>query len=144
MKTREVFETQDGRRFDRREDAAKHEEMLSLVSNCNKQLPYVQGNDLDFLNGGGCIQHTGDDIHAFKEYLRRLLFMEGGDKYVEMFDKQPDGIIGRYLDDSGSLLYRLWGRLANIDSQGREWGQYFYKLHPEKAKHQNPIPAERK
>lgn len=36
------------------------------------------------------------------------------------------GIVGRYLDDSGSSLYKNWYRFMCIDSLYREWSQPYY------------------
>jgi hypothetical protein len=42
------------------------------------------------------------------------------------------GIIGRYLDDSGSGAYKYWNRFMCIDEKYREWEQPYYAINAEK------------
>jgi hypothetical protein len=141
MKAVTKFKSDNGRLFDTEEEARKSDALFAAQNEVSKLLLQAVDRSCDFSNGGGFIQHSKQDIDAFTAGIRNLIVMEFGDKgeTLRAFDVQPNGFVGRYLDDSGSNTYRLWCRLRNIDSELREWGQGYYALNPTQGT-QKPWP----
>lgn len=85
-----------------------------------------------------CYQITGSKIYLSETMpapLRRPLAFVGG--------THRQGIIGRYLDDSGdNRLYKNWYRFMCIDEHYREWGQPYFAINlneQERAKSKSPL-----
>ena len=142
MTTKTKFVSASGREFDDPKRAMFDDLLFGEQNRVSKILPQAIDDHGEFSNGGGYVQHTQDEIGAFIIGLRQIIEMEFGpnSETLKHFDAAPTGFVGRYLDDSGSNTYRLWSRLANIDSELREWGQGYYALHPSKGK-QVPWPT---
>lgn len=77
-------------------------------------------DDTSFLNGEGYILQDPDIIEEIRKYFI--------DKYGSFY------VAGRTLDDSGSVLYRVFMRVFTVDKQYREWGQPFYANNPSQGK----------
>jgi len=81
-----------------------------------------------FANGQGYLQHNIKDVSKAKKELTDL-----ANNYFKT--NYGFGFIGRVMNDSNnSVLYFNWGRLNCIDEKGREWGQQYYAINPEKGK----------
>lgn len=64
----------------------------------------------------------------------KLQLTDYGNKMLKINPPASFGWIGRYFDDGGhNCLYEAWSRLRCIDEKGREWGQPYYALNPEKG-----------
>lgn len=132
MKKIEKYRSDNGREFDNAADAMAADAIFALQNDVSKLLPQAVDDSCTFANGGGYVQHNQIDIDSFKRAMRVLIIAEFGEQSetLKQWDKNPTGFVGRYLDDSDSDTYRLYLRLACIDDQLREWGQGYYKLHP--------------
>ena len=125
--------------------------------NLNKLISTKQyDKDCSFSNGKGYIQQDINLVNSLKEEFHTKATKFINDKSIDYInskdwlkfhtvEERPTAIekaknttydkyfIGRYLDDMNSDLYKIWGRLQTIDELGREWGQIFFRLHPEQA-----------
>ncbi len=86
-----------------------------------------------FGNGSGYIQHNSDVVdkcqRSFMDYCYEVL----GNKVFLEKKIHKQGIVGRYLDDSGTDLYVYWHRFMCIDDKYREWGQPYFAINPDKG-----------
>ena len=127
------------------------------IMNLNKLIDREQfDKDCSFSNGKGYIQQDIELVNKLKEELHTKATKFINDKSIEYInsenwlqfhtiEERPLAIekaknttynknfIGRYLDGMNLDLYKIWSRLQNIDELGREWGQMYYRLNPEKA-----------
>ena len=135
MQTVTRYKANSGRVFEDEAAATADDLLFAQQQEVSRLLPQAVDDACTYANGGGYVQHSVADVAAFKAGLRKLIAMEFGEhsEALKHFDTNPTGYAGRYLDDSGSNTYRLWSRLAHIDSQLREWGQGYYALHPEEG-----------
>lgn len=135
MKIKNKYVAIDNREFDSEEECLKHEQLLKSIEDIMDKMPAKPKDDgCSFANGHGYLQHDLASLRAAKDAIFDIW---NGPENVKEGAKKASGptIIGRYLDDSGSPLYEPYMRLACVDSQGWEWGQAYYSLHPEKAEH---------
>lgn len=127
------FETIDGKVFEKREDAEKHELFLLEI---NKLLRLINADGKqdtnDFHNGKGFFQLTNLEVKQFTDGFVGLIKKYHPDLF-EVGDKNPKGIIGRYLHDVCSPLYKVWHFITCIDSNNRRWGQPYFAIHPEEG-----------
>lgn len=95
---------------------------------------YENGKEIGLKTGyEPYIQHIPEVIEESQQVFIKLCVGEGilPDKFLN--DKvHRQGIIGRYLDDSGSAAYKYWYRLMSIDEKYREWEQPYYAINFEK------------
>lgn len=85
-----------------------------------------------FANGGGYIQHSIEEVNKARTAIMKL-----GMAILNIKDSPGEYMIGRAFDDNNNkALYNAWKRLWCCDAQGREWGQMYYALNPEKGKQQ--------
>lgn len=79
------------------------------------------------------IQHIPEVIEEAHQVFIELCVQEGilPDKFLKG-KVHRQGIIGRYLDDSGSVAYVYWNRFKCIDEKYREWEQPYYSINFEK------------
>lgn len=89
----------------------------------------------DFANGGWCIQRDEKFylklidaiIEAVKQYEPWILENKPYQGALSREQVMGYSWLGRFLDDSGSGLYKWWGIQANIcQTCFREWGQMYY------------------
>jgi hypothetical protein len=86
----------------------------------------------DFVNGSGYIQ-LSIATHATFLLKFREIIEEDMPGQLEMFDRNPGGMIGRYLDDAGHPAYSLWQKVASMDGKLRLWGQPYFGANPDKG-----------
>ena len=124
MKSITKYKSDSGREFKTIAEAEKADALFIKQNEVSMLLPQVVDDDCVFSNGGGYIQHSQEEVDKFTAAIRELIVFEfGGESDTLLaWDKGgPTGIVGRYLDDSGTDTYRLWFRLNNIDPRLREW-----------------------
>lgn len=119
------------------------------ISKVMSQLPpmfddfIIDSEHYTFSSGDYYIQHIPHIIDkAQREFLDICYQITGSKIYLsETVNRQ--GIIGRYLDDSGdSILYKNWYRFMCIDDHYREWGQPYFAINlneQEKAKFKSAL-----
>jgi hypothetical protein len=132
VKAVQHFKANDGTLFEDEAECAKYDEVLGARDKAVALILPKQFDTTDFANGTGYIQLTEDTkddfIDAYLGLVKRL--------HPSLHQKavtNPVGIIGRYLCDSDSPLYRLWTLACQIDKQNRLWGQPYYALHPDEG-----------
>ena len=99
----------------------------------------IEDEHLEFANGNFCVQRTED---FYVKLLRTLLDMTNkhevwiSEQYLQNYGSMSIenikgmSILGRFLDDSDSQLYKWWCVQANICPKCfREYGQAYYSLH---------------
>jgi len=95
---------------------------------------YENGDEVGLKTGyEPYIQHTPEVVEEVQATFIELCVKEGvlPEKFLEgKIHRQ--GIIGRYLDDSGSGTYKYWHRFMCIDEKYREWEQPYYAINIEK------------
>jgi len=75
------------------------------------------------------IQHIPEMIEEAQNTFIELCVQKGIlDKKFLDGKVHRQGIIGRYLDDSGTLAYKYWYRFMCIDEKYREWEQPYYAI----------------
>lgn len=95
---------------------------------------YENGNEIGLKTGvEPYIQHTPEIIEEAQRVFIEICVQEGilNDKFLKE-NVHRQGIIGRYLDDSGSGAYKHWNRFMCIDEKYREWEQPYYAINFEK------------
>ena len=133
---KQVYQAHDGSIHNSKSSCADREELLDRVDEVRKMLPNPEDVDCKFANGGGYYQLTDEEICNYRIALRTLL-KEVHPDLIEIYDKCPVGIIGRYLCDSDSPIRILQATLCQIDEGNRLWGQQYYANNPSEGKQIN-------
>lgn len=140
MKAIEMYQSDDGKKFVSKADCLLHEKICKERDSVLNELFKVP-EEINFTNGDGYVQYDLHWINNLK--LKYLKLIEVNTEWAELkkaINAQRGnlyafGILGRYLDDGNSEFYSGYCRLfGNIDEQGREWGQMYFRLNPDKAK----------
>ncbi len=123
------FVADDGSIHPSKEACVRYESLLSNVNNLMNSLNKIP-NTTAFRNGEGFVRQSMSVVKELKTKIVKV-----GREYLNIKDNIGFSIAGRYFDDCGvKCLYSAWGRLAHIDETGREWGQGYYAVNPEKGK----------
>lgn len=135
------YQSDSGRIYDTREQAAAQDVLFAEQNNVSRLLPQAIDDGTRFANGGGYIQHTAEDMIAFHHGIRRLIAMEFGEDHdlVKAWDYGDVQTVGRHLNASNSNTYRLFLRFYSTGSDLREWGQPYFVKHPDVGQ-QTPWP----
>jgi hypothetical protein len=139
------YRAKDGTLCDSEAEADDLDRTLAAIDAAMSRLA-PRSDGMAFTDGRGYVQHDPADVKRARE----AIFRAAAKEQAWYFAKHPEAdtaetahplrhILGRILDDSGSLFYRPWMRLACIDDAGREWGQPYFALHPDKAGLQEAI-----
>lgn len=116
-----------------KEKAEKLFTYLSPSLNSFKGKLYENGKEIGLKTGyEPYIQHIPGVIDEVQQVFIELCVQEGilPDKFLKG-KVHRQGIIGRYLDDSGSGAYKYWNRFMCIDEKYREWEQPYYAINIE-------------
>jgi hypothetical protein len=131
-----MFKAVDGAMFASAMKCQQYEAMLTDIKRIMKPLGRLPKDPhCNFANGEGYLQHNPIDVRGIKNQLVAF-----GRKYLHINEAIGFDMAGRYFDDSGvnpgrkQTLYRAWYRLACCDVYGREWGQMFFAINPDKGK----------
>jgi hypothetical protein len=128
MKESVVYISEDGCKFDNKEECFKYEAAFNKLKELFKKLPKHPEN-CDFTNGHGYIQHDADTFEKVKNTFYKMACAYHSDMKYEM-DNYAFWCI---LSDSSSPFYGYGQRFLNTDIKYREYGQPYFKLHPEKV-----------
>lgn len=127
MKQITMYEANDGSKYAHSLDAIKRDGLLLEIKEIEDLLP---PNPIDkgcrFANGEGYLSVDKDNFESAKRMLIALAETETGQE----FNGNLRGMMGRYLDDGRSPLYRVLLRLECVDSQYRMWGQPYFANNP--------------
>lgn len=115
------YQAHDGMEFPTEQECYAYETYVAMAEEVDRILPKKELNDTEF------IQHSLDQVRQFTAFFAKLIERKHGSKYCKMFMENPQGYIGRYLDDSGDrIASKLFYRLQAIDNKGREWNQPYF------------------
>lgn len=139
MKTIARFVADDGREFKTAEACGEYESQCREIADLADTLmlkPRPEGTD--FANGGGFIPQSPVQMMEFKrglvEIAKRLYPETEVFRHEPVEDTHPMSSAGRALSDGHHKpLYSAWYRLMCTDEQGREWGQPYFALNPDKG-----------
>lgn len=133
--------------FDKKEINSRCKEILTpLIVNLSDLLDKDLSEESDsFANGAGYIQHSAEVVNKCQREFLNFCYEVTGNSIFNEKIVHRQGIVGRYLDDGGSDLYKHWHRFVCIDENNREWGQPFFALNPTKGKQRclNDLPSVR-
>lgn len=130
MKEITMYEANDGSKHKTAQSAIERDDLLSELKKIEDLLPSEpKDKGCNFSNGKGFIP-VGKD--RFEE-AKRLMIAYAERLTGQNFHNNLHGIIGRYLDDSGSPAYRLLYRMQCVDSQYRMWGQPYFAYNQNKG-----------
>lgn len=136
---RVIYRAYDGTEFSSIDLCADHEKNCLLVDKIIDQLIKTP-DDSDFGGGAGYIQHDLNNVLKV-----RTEFLEFCKRYISTKHDWIQQAIDRGFDVHWSYPYRIlsevlpphMNHLANrfycIDDKGREWGQPYFALNPEKG-----------
>ena len=136
MKEITKYQAYNGREFSDPDKCAVYENNCRCADFIISQLhPNPDGSD--FFNGGGYLQHDPAKVAMVRSELLALAAKETDHKWItkSINDSTVDpswagGIISECCTEN---LYRAWIRISCIDAASREWGQPYYRQHPEEA-----------
>lgn len=145
MKSKTIYVAEDGTRFETAKEATTADRLIVRLQKATKPLGKKPSDPhCDFSNGGGYIQHDMKVVLLCRIAVVKIL-REGPLKWymAERTEKEglkdsdwhPSGILSRVIDDSDlpDRVKNIWYRFSCIDVKGREWGQPYFALHPEKG-----------
>lgn len=92
-----------------------------------------EDNSMEFANGEYCMQRDKKFYYQLIDTIIQAValyetwILEHYNNWLSQTDVMGWSKLGRYLDDSGSYIYKYWGRQGNIcRTCYREWGQMYY------------------
>ncbi|HSE45000.1 MAG TPA: hypothetical protein VLA89_06695 [Gemmatimonadales bacterium] len=136
MKTKTYYLADDGAECTSKSSARARNRLLKEIDAAMSPLgPPVKDRACRFANGGGYRQHAIADVMKAKRAFIKIAKREVPDKiWNHPAEKiHPLSWAGRLLDDCSPTLYQAWCRFGCIDNKGREWGQAYYALNPDKG-----------
>ena len=136
MKTKVYWIADDGGECETEQKARKRNALLRDIQSAMSPLgTKVKDRHCSFANGGGYRQHRLIDVlkakTSFIDIAKREVPHKIWNNKAE--DIHPMSFAGRLLDDCSPTLYEAWHRFMCIDDTGKEWGQPYYALNPEKG-----------
>src|SRR3990167_4811519 len=138
MKTKIYYIAKDKTEHGSEAEAIAHEKFIDEIAAAIKPLGkrYDNGH-CDYANGDGYVQHHVADVLKAKIALIEITKRVVPHKIWEYpaAEIHPQSFAGRLLCGCNKYLYKAWFRFMCIDEKGREWGQPYYSLHPERATH---------
>ena len=131
------YQAIDGKVFDLKEECERYDVIAKEVEEFLKTILDSEQFDegCSFSNGSGYVQHPENTYNRIEKKLIEL-----SNKYFPFWSKEKpftqfNYVLGRIIDDTNTkCLNTLSYKLMTIDTKGREWGQPYFKLHPDEAK----------
>jgi hypothetical protein len=148
MQKIEKYKANDGREFNTEVECKVHENLIAEADKIFKDWPVPIDSSCGFSNGEGYIQLTKELYDSVRNGLLDLI-RDTFPKWKSMQEavditRNMDsnwGIIGRYLDDSDTPLYKYWCQLLNVEADAecavknyRLWGQGYFARNPKEGK----------
>jgi hypothetical protein len=138
MKSATRYIAEDGTEFRSEADCISHEALCAEIAEVMSTLPARPDDDgCNFSNGGGYIQHSPAAFYTAREALLRMAGRIFPHKWFEqsIADKSiHPSWAGWMIDEASAPLSRAWYRFMCVDADLREWGQPFFRDHPDEAK----------
>jgi len=139
MKEVVKYESNDGNIFNYKEECINYEKTVSKAEEIMSIL-FARPDNCDFSNGSGYIQHAKKDADEAIKNLFNLAILsvniptETIDAVKTDVFRYRDTIIGRYLSDGNSPIWRYWQRFLCMTDDYKEYGQPYFTLNPDRAK----------
>lgn len=132
MKTKTIYEAEDGSRFESKKACEEYEGELRKYQKAMLPLeprPELSGEQYFQHDREICLKAKRDVIALAKNTVKDKIWDNPPDEI------HPMSFAGRLIDDCGhAALRHAWGRFCSIDfSTGREYQQPYFTLHPEEA-----------
>lgn len=125
-----------GKEFNKKEDAIKSEKKsIGIKDLFSFWKEHPDDGTCRFENGGWCYQRTENEyfklkdsiikaVKTYEPWIAKEYKKNGGLKREHVHESY---VLGRYLYDSDSGIYRWYGLLSNIcPTCYRQWGQQYY------------------
>ncbi|MDD5150840.1 MAG: hypothetical protein PHC28_10260 [Flavobacterium sp.] len=120
------YEAIDNELFDIKDEYIKYEKFLDKALSFIIKLKPIPNNDgCSFINGNGFVQQLPIVVNEVKYSFERL---------AKEMGKEPHISTDYFYHEYGRSIGKFYYRLRCIDDEGREFGQIYYKDHPEYAK----------
>jgi hypothetical protein len=136
MKTITLYQAVDGSTWPTEAEALKRDALCSHVDAAMALLK-PRPKDIGFSDGDVFVQQGPGPVLAAKQRIVDLAYAvtEHAVFTNNAEEIHPRSVAGFILDEVGGPLARAWSRFACIDDSCREWGQPYFRSHPnEKAK----------
>lgn len=134
------YKAKDGKIFETEEKCLEYEALCKVIEEIMSTLPSTpDGDNCTFTNGDGYIQHDGQAFLRARERLLLLAMRYSNHKSLQQAIDNGIGIgpsfAGRIIDDGcPRVLNKAWHRIMNTGQDFREYGQCYFRLHPQEAK----------
>jgi hypothetical protein len=137
MKTVTYYVAKDGSEHKTEAGAKERDALIRRVRAAMEPLGKQQRDPhCRFSNGGGYVPHSKEAIGKARAALivisREVLAWYFRDSKVNPEEAHASWFC-RIIDGSCGPLDMAWSRLARIDELGREWGQMYYAINPDKG-----------
>jgi len=133
---------EDGVEFDSSDRCLEYEkEAQEIELIMSKLYPEPKDDGLSFLNGHGYIQHDKRIFtkcrNSLLDIAKRHIDQTAIQSIIDCNSKYKYSYIRGLICDIqyNNHLHRAWNRILATDGQFREWGLYYYVLHPEDTEH---------
>lgn len=128
------YKANDGTEFLDRLECEKYESLIKRVDHVMSPLVKIP-DTIDFANGHGYIQQDDLKFKSVRMTLLHLMLEYVDHKWIRQSiddDTIHPSWVARYIGDTMyTPLYKAWHRISCTDEQFREWGQPYYRNHPE-------------
>lgn len=135
MKEVTRYQSNDGKIWEDAMNAQKRDNQIELTKIAMKPLD-TGSLDINNSNSRGYIIHKMENIRTTKKSLIELSKSNLPEGWLENSSVTPMDIhpsyFARFIDNDGPLS-RAWSRMCCIDDEGKEYGQMFYAINPDKA-----------
>lgn len=136
------YKAYNGNEFTTEEACLAYEKRCKAADAIIARLP-ERPDSCDFSNGDGYIQHCPETFRSVRRDLLTLANEECPHQWFtqSLEDENVDpSWAGRMISECCTRqLDRAWGRISCTDGQFREWGQPYFRSHPEEAKTQKAV-----
>lgn len=121
-----------GKLFETKNQAAAHSCKLINLAAIDALLK-PKPDTTKFANGAGYVQQDSLKVQMYKREIMLMathLTPKMAEWALNPIAVHPQSMVGRYLSDGDSDLYKAWHRVMCMDEQYREWGQPYFAMNP--------------
>lgn len=134
MKIITKFVADDGTEFPEEAKAEAHDKLIKRVELVMRPMgKIIEDYNCDFSNGSGYIQHDISTVFDVRVALLEIANSIYHHKWLLDAKSHPSWA-GRIISECcPNVVYGAWPRICCVDVKGREWGQPFFALNPDKG-----------
>lgn len=142
MKVITKYQAIDGKEFVWESECLDYENLISSVEKIMSELPPLPKNDgCNFENGGGYIQHDKQAAIRVRRALLELAAKYSSLRWIqdsiENENADPSWAARAIAETGIRPLENAWHRFLCMTTDFREFGQPYFRTHPEKAQQFN-------